>query len=284
MKVLVAGAGGMLGRDVVLAAGNAGHEVVGFGHNELDVTDEAVAVAKLELERPDMVVNCAAWTDVDGAEEAEDAALAVNGAGAGNVAAAAAAVGAGVVYVSSDYVFDGAKGAPYVETDQTAPLSAYGRTKLAGEEATAAANQRHFVVRSSWLFGTGGPNFVETMLRLADTQNEVLVVRDQVGSPTYTWHLAYGIVRLIDGIEFGIHHMAAAGACSWYELAREIFEQANLECRVLSGTTEMLGRPAPRPPYSALASQRRHAIELPPWRDGLAAYLAQRSSEREAAA
>jgi dTDP-4-dehydrorhamnose reductase len=284
MKVLVAGAGGMLGRDVVLAAGNAGHEVVGFGHNELDVTDEAVAVAKLELERPDMVVNCAAWTDVDGAEESEEAAFAVNGAGAGNVAAAAAAVGAGVVYVSSDYVFDGAKGAPYVETDQTAPLSAYGRTKLAGEEATAAANQRHFVVRSSWLFGTGGPNFVETMLRLADTQNEVLVVRDQVGSPTYTWHLAYGIVRLIDGIEFGIHHMAAAGACSWYELAREIFEQANLECRVLSGTTEMLGRPAPRPPYSALASQRRHAIELPPWRDGLAAYLAQRSSEREAAA
>ncbi len=283
MKVLVTGAGGMLGRDVVLAAGNAGHDVVGFGHAELDVGDEASAMAKIELERPDVVINCAAWTDVDGAEDAEEAALAVNEAGAGYVAAAAAAVDASVVYVSSDYVFDGAKGAPYVETDETAPLSAYGRTKLAGEEATAAANKRHFIVRSSWLFGVGGSNFVETMLRLAVTQNEVLVVRDQVGSPTYTWHLAYGIVRLIEGVEFGIHHMAAAGSCSWYEFAREIFEQAEVECRVLSATTEMLGRPAPRPPYSALVSQRRHAIELPAWRDGLAGYLAQRPSDQAAA-
>jgi dTDP-4-dehydrorhamnose reductase len=274
----------MLGRDVMLAAGNAGHEVVGFGHTELDVAVEATVGAKIGAERPDVVINCAAWTDVDGAEEAEAEALAINGAGAGSVAAAAAAVGASVVYVSSDYVFDGAKGAPYIETDQTAPLSAYGRTKLAGEEATAAANKRHFVVRSSWLFGIGGSNFVETMLRLAQTQNEVLVVRDQVGSPTYTWHLAYGIVRLIEGVEFGIHHMAAAGACSWYDFAREIFEQAQVECRVLSATTEMLGRPAPRPPYSALASQRQHAIELPDWHDGLAAYLAQRSAEHEAAA
>ncbi len=283
MKVLIAGAAGMLGRDVVLAAGNAGHDVVGFGHTELDVVDQGAVVAKVGLERPDVVINCAAWTDVDGAEEAEEAAMAVNGKGAGNAAAAAAEVGAGVVYVSSDYVFDGAKGAPYVETDQPAPLSAYGRTKLAGEEATAAANKRHFVVRSSWLFGIGGSNFVETMLRLGADHGEVLVVRDQVGSPTYTWHLAYGIVRLIEGIEFGIHHMAAAGACSWYDFAREIFEQAELECRVLSGTTEMLGRPAPRPHYSALASQREHAIELPPWRDGLSAYLSQRASEREMA-
>jgi dTDP-4-dehydrorhamnose reductase len=284
MKVLVTGAGGMLGRDVVLAAGNAGHDVAGFGHTELDVADHEALAAKLDLERPDVVINCAAWTDVDGAEEAEQAAMAVNGAAAGHVAAAAAKVGASVVYVSSDYVFDGAKGAPYVETDQTAPLSAYGRTKLAGEEATAAANKRHFVVRSSWLFGTGGSNFVETMLRLAATQNEVLVVRDQVGSPTYTWHLAYGIVRLIEGVEYGIHHMAAAGSCSWYEFAREIFEQAKVECLVLSATTEMLGRPAPRPAYSALRSQREHAIELPDWHDGLSAYLTQRKAEQEAAA
>ncbi len=283
MKVLVTGAGGMLGRDVVLAAANAGHDVVAFGHTELDVSVGAAVTAKFDLERPDVVINCAAWTDVDGAEGSEQAALAVNGEAAGNVAAAAAKAGASVVYVSSDYVFDGAKGAPYVETDQTAPLSAYGRTKLAGEEATAAANKRHFVVRSSWLFGIGGSNFVETMLRLASTQNEVLVVRDQVGSPTYTWHLAYGIVRLIEGIEFGIHHMAAGGACSWYDFAREIFEQAQVECRVLSATTDMLGRPAPRPAYSALASQRKHAIELPSWRDGLAAYLSQRATEREAA-
>jgi dTDP-4-dehydrorhamnose reductase len=282
MKLLIAGAAGMLGRDVVLAAGNAGHDVAGFGRAELDVTDPAALERKLDMERPDVVVNCAAWTDVDGAEEAEEAAFAVNGTGAGNLAAAAAAVGASVVYVSSDYVFDGAKGSPYVESDQPAPLSAYGRTKLAGEEATAAANKRHFVVRSAWLFGIGGGNFVETMLRLAADHGEVLVVRDQVGSPTYTWHLAYGVVRLIEGIEYGIHHMAAAGQCSWYEFAREIFEQAHVECKVLSGTTEMLGRPAPRPPFSALASQREHAILLPPWQDGLAGYLAQRQAEREA--
>jgi dTDP-4-dehydrorhamnose reductase len=282
VKLLVAGAAGMLGRDVMLAAGNAGHDVVGYGHAELDVTDGAALEKKLELERPDVVINCAAWTDVDGAEEQEQAALAVNGAGAGNLAAAAARVGASIVYVSSDYVFDGAKAAPYVESDQTAPLSAYGRTKLAGEEATVAANKRHFVVRSAWLFGVAGPNFVETMLRLAGSGNEVLVVRDQVGSPTYTWHLAYGIVRLIEGVEFGIHHMAAAGQCSWYEFAREIFEQAKVECKVLSITTEEFGRPAPRPPFSALTSQREHAIRLPSWQDGLAGYLAQRQAEEAA--
>jgi dTDP-4-dehydrorhamnose reductase len=132
LKLLVTGAAGMLGRDVMLAAGNAGHQVVGFGHAELDVADSAAVSAKIESERPDVVINCAAWTDVDGAEGAEGEATRINGEGAGNVAAAAAAVGASVVYISSDYVFDGSKGAPYVETDQTAPLSAYGRSKLAG--------------------------------------------------------------------------------------------------------------------------------------------------------
>jgi len=277
MKVLVAGANGQLGKDMMLAAGNAGHDVVGHRRAEMDVADAEQVRRRVDLERPDMIVNCAAWTDVDGAETAEEAAFAVNGTGAGNVAAAAREVGAAVVYVSTDYVFDGEKGSPYVESDQPAPLSAYGRTKLAGEEATAAANPRHFIVRSSGLFGIGGGNFVATMLRLAESTNEVLVIRDQVTSPTYTWHLAYGLTRLIDGIEYGIHHMAAAGQCSWYEFAREIFEQANVDCKVLSGTTEMLGRPAPRPPFSAMVSQREHAITLPSWHDGLAGYLAQRS-------
>jgi dTDP-4-dehydrorhamnose reductase len=276
MKLLVTGAAGMLGRDLMLAAGNAGHDIVGFGHRELDVTDPAAVTKKLDLERPDIVINSAAWTAVDDAEEREEAAFAVNGAGAGTVAAAAAEVGAAVVYISTDYVFDGAKSEPYVESDQPAPLSAYGRTKLAGEEATAAANKRHFIVRSAGLFGVGGRNFVETMLRLAQSQNEVTVVRDQVGSPTYTWHLAYGIVRLIEGIEYGIHHMAAADRCSWYEFAREIFEQAKVECSVLSITTAEFGAPAPRPAFSALTSQREHAIRLPSWHDGLAGYLAQR--------
>jgi len=281
MKLLVTGAAGMLGRDVMLAAGNAGHDVVGFGRAELDIANADAVKRKLDLERPDVVVNCAAWTDVDGAEEAEEDAFAVNGTGAGNVAAATAEAGAAVVHISTDYVFDGAKAAPYVESDQPAPLSAYGRTKLAGEEAVAAANKRHFVVRSAGLFGVGGNNFIETMLRLAAGQSEVLVVRDQIGSPTYTWHLAYGLVRLVDSLEYGIHHMAAAGQCSWYEFAREIFEQAEVECKVLSVSTEEFGRPAARPPFSALTSQREHAIRLPSWQDGLAAYLSQRKAERE---
>ncbi|HEY8639176.1 MAG TPA: dTDP-4-dehydrorhamnose reductase [Solirubrobacterales bacterium] len=277
------GTAGMLGRDVALAATNAGHVVSALDHNDLDVADAEAVAARFDRDRPDVVINCAAWTDVDGAEEAEDQAMAVNGTGAGNVAAAAAAVGAKVLYVSTDYVFDGHKESPYVEVDEPAPQSAYGRTKLAGEEATAAANKRHFVVRSSWLFGIAGPNFVETMLQLATDHGEVLVVRDQVGSPTYTWHLASGIVRLIEGTSYGIHHMAAAGACSWYDFAREIFDQAKVECNVLSGTTDMLARPAPRPAYSALDTQREAPILLPSWRDGLAGYLAQRQTEREAA-
>jgi dTDP-4-dehydrorhamnose reductase len=280
---MVAGAAGMLGRDIALAATNAGHEVAAYGHNELDVTDAEAIGDQIERTRPAVVINCAAWTDVDGAEDAEDAAMAVNGTGAGNLAGAAAAVGAKVVYVSSDYVFDGSKGSPYVEVDEPAPRSAYARTKLAGEEASGAANKRHFIVRSSWLFGIAGANFVETMLQLAADHGEVLVVRDQIGSPTYTWHLAYGIVRLIEGSAYGIHHMAAAGQCSWYEFAREIFDQAKVECKVLSATTDMLDRPATRPAFSALESQREHAITLPSWRDGLAAYLAQRAAEREAA-
>jgi dTDP-4-dehydrorhamnose reductase len=279
MKLLVTGAAGMLGRDVMLAAGNAGHAIVGYGRAELDVTDPGQLDRRLELERPDVVINCAAWTDVDGAEEAEEGAFAVNGSGAGNVAAAAAKVEARIVHVSTDYVFDGVKGAAYVESDQPAPLSAYGRTKLAGEEAVAAANKRHFIVRSAGLYGIGGRNFVDTMLRLSEAQSEVTVVRDQVGSPTYTWHLAYGVVRLIEGIEYGIHHMAAGGQCSWYEFAREIFEQAEVECRVLSITSDEFGAAAPRPAFSALASQREHAIRLPSWRDGLAGYLAQRKAQ-----
>jgi dTDP-4-dehydrorhamnose reductase len=279
MKLLVTGAAGMLGRDVLLAAGNAGHDVVGYGRAELDVTKPGTIARRFELERPDVVINCAAWTDVDGAEEAEEAAFAINGSGAGHLAAAAEEIEARILHVSTDYVFDGGKGAPYVESDQPAPLSAYGRTKLAGEEAVAAANKRHFIVRSAGLYGLGGRNFVDTMLRLAERQNEVTVVRDQIGSPTYTWHLAYGIVRLIEGIEYGIHHMAAAGQCSWYEFAREIFEQTKVECKVLSITSEEFGAAAPRPAFSALVSQREHAIRLPSWQDGLAGYLAQRQAE-----
>lgn len=283
MKLLVLGARGMLGSDLVLAADGAGHDVRGFGRTELDVTDLDALRRRFDREAPDAVINCAAWTDVDGAEDDPDGAMAVNGTGAGNAAAAAAEVGAKVLYVSTDYVFDGAKGADYVESDPVAPLNVYGRTKAAGEQATVAANRRSWVVRSSWLFGLNGPNFVDTMLRLGRDHGQVLVVRDQVGSPTWTWHLAHGLVRLLDSDAYGVHHMAAGGRCSWYDFAREIFARAGLDVVTLSATTDMLGRKAPRPAWSALASENRHVIELPSWQEGLSGYLTQLEEAKEAA-
>ena len=228
-------------------------------------------------EKPDVVVNCAAYTDVDGAEDDHEAAWRVNVEGARFVALGAAEVGASVVYPSTDYVFDGLKGEPYIESDATRALSVYGQTKAAGEAETAAANQHYFIVRSSWLFGTAGRNFVETMLTLGGDQGDVVVVRDQVGCPTYTAHLADALVRLIDTNAFGIHHIAGGGECSWYEFAEEIFRQTALDVRMMSMTTDELSRPAPRPPYSVLATEREEAIYLPDWQEGLAAYLAERA-------
>lgn len=273
----------MLGGDVAEACAEREHDVVALAHSELDITDGRAIEQALARVRPDAVVNCAAWTDVDGAEEAEAEAMRVNDAGAALLAGAAAAHGAKVLYVSSDYVFDGTKGRPYVESDITGAISAYGRTKLAGETSTAVANERHLIVRSSWLFGVGGPNFVETMLRIGSEQSEVVVVSDQVGSPTYTRHLAEGIALMIEGEEFGIHHLAAAGSCSWFDFAQEIFDLAGVEVRVLAGTTEMLARPAPRPAYSVLGSERPDPIVLPHWKQGLTEYLAQRRARTEAA-
>src|SRR5439155_11067782 len=230
----------MLGRDVALAARAVNHEPIALGHEELDSLDRE-AVDRFMIENnPRAVINCAAWTDVDGAEAHRDEAIAVNRAGAGIVAAAAASLNAPVVYPSSDYVFDGSREDGYVESDETDPLSAYGQSKLAGEEQTAAANERHFIIRASWLFGVNGRNFVDTMLGLADSQDEVVVVRDQVGCPTYTGHLAAGLVRLLDGDAYGIHHMAGGGRSSWDEFAVEIFRQAGRNTHVLSAASDML--------------------------------------------
>jgi dTDP-4-dehydrorhamnose reductase len=281
VKLLVTGAGGMLGRDVLAAAERAGHEAVGYARADLDVTDAGAVQRALTAEQPDVVVNCAAYTNVDGAEEDERAATDLNGDAAGEVAAAAAAVGAAFVQPSTDYVFDGTKRTPYVESDPTAPQSAYGRSKLAGERATAAATDRHFIVRTSWLFGVAGKNFPDTMLALARERDELKVVDDQVGCPTYTGHLAEAIVQLAATDAYGIHHIAGGGgACSWFEFANEIFRQAEVDVSTVPCTTDEFPRPAPRPAYSVLGSERPDAIRLPDWREGLASYLAERTPAR----
>jgi dTDP-4-dehydrorhamnose reductase len=280
MKVLVTGASGMLGHDVVRAAEFVNHEVVPFARADLDIANPRAVRAAMRAEHPDAVINCAAYTKVDAAEDDEATATEVNGAGAGIVAAEAAAIGAVVVHPSTDYVFDGTKRTPYVESDETAPLQAYGRSKLAGELEVAAANDRHFIVRSSWLFGAAGGNFVETMLKLAGDLDQVVVVRDQVGSPTYTAHLADALVRLLDMEGYGIHHIAGGDECSWYEFAVEIFRQAGVETRVLSCTTEEFPRPARRPAHSVLGTERDYPIVLPDWQEGLASYLIERAAIR----
>ncbi len=211
------------------------------------------------------MLHAAAWTDVDSAEADPQDAAAANVGGTANVAA----LGAPLVYFSSDYVFEGRKREPYVESDPPSPVSAYGRTKLHGE---AAAGDRSWIVRSSWLFGPIGHNFVRTMLRLGGERDEVAVVDDQRGCPTYVSHLAEA-VREVVGLPYGTWHVAADGDCTWAEFAEAIFEEAGVACRVRRISSDELARPAPRPAYSVLRSERSEAPRLPHWRDGLRACL-----------
>jgi dTDP-4-dehydrorhamnose reductase len=278
LRILVTGANGMLGHDVVRAARFVNHEVVALGRGDLDVVDGPAVERTILAERPNIVVNCAAYTRVDDAQDDLDSAMAINADGARHVAAAAAAIGAAVIYPSTDYVFDGSKSSPYVESDEPRPLSIYAQSKAAGEHETVRSNPRHWIVRTSWLFGVGGKNFVETMLGLGRELDEILVVRDQVGCPTYAGHFADALVQLMEDEEYGIHHIAGGGQASWYEFAEEIFRQAEIDVRVLSCTTEEMPRPAPRPAYSVLGTEREGALYLPDWRQGLASYLADRAA------
>ena len=256
----------MLGRDVLRAAGG---RAVGLARAELDVTDaDAVAGALAGA----TVINCAGYTDVDGAESDPETAHAVNELGARNVAEAAARV----IYVSTDYVFDGDKAGAYVESDPVNPLSEYGRSKLAGERATLTASPHSLIVRTSWLFGARGTNFVETMLRRGEEDGGVRVVDDQVGCPTFTGHLGEALVALAEGHEHGLLHVAGSGSCSWYEFARAIFERAGMDVQLEPCTTAEFPRPARRPANSVLASECG-APRLPAWQEGLDAYLGVRA-------
>lgn len=260
-RTLITGAGGQLGR--ALARAFAADEVLALDRAGWDVRHEAPGLPW----PPDLVLHTAAWTNVDGAEDDPQGAAAVNVGGTANVAA----LGAGLVAFSTDYVFDGTKGSPYVESDAPAPLSAYGRSKLHGE---AAAGERAWIVRTSWLFGETGHNFVRTMLRLGAERDEVAVVDDQRGCPTYVGHLATAARELVDGAAaFGVWHLAAAGDCTWADFAEAIFADAGLSCRVRRITSAEFGAAAARPAVSILRSEKG-APELPHWRDGLRACLA----------
>ncbi|HEX5173857.1 MAG TPA: dTDP-4-dehydrorhamnose reductase [Gaiellaceae bacterium] len=253
--VLVTGAAGQLGTALCEEFADVG--VVALTRAEWDVT----LPPPVGLPEADLLLHAAAWTDVDGAEADPQSAAAVNVGGTQH----AAELGVPLVVLSSDYVFDGGKGEPYVESDAPNPLSVYGRTKL---EAEAVAGDDAWIVRTSWLFGWTSTNFVRTMLRLGAERDEVAVVDDQHGSPTYVGHLAAGLRELIE-LPRGLWHLAAGGDCTWAEFAEAIFEEADLDCRVRRIATAELGRPAPRPGYSVLRSGRPDAPRLPHWREGL---------------
>ena len=278
MRLLVLGAGGQLGRDVVRAALAAGESVIGLTHRECDVTDRAAVQAAFESEHPDAVVNCAAWTRVDAAEDHETEAAAINATGAGNVAEVAGAGGAALCHVSTDYVFDGTSSTPIAEDAPPQPISAYGRTKLAGEEAVRAAmGERALIVRTAWVYGAYGPNFVLTMLRLARDRGSLRVVADQTGTPTWTGHLAPALLRLLHRHEIGTLHLTNSGETTWHGFAQAIVEDSGLsDVPVEAITTAEYPTPARRPAYSVLDNGRWRDLgeaPLPNWRDGLRTYL-----------
>jgi dTDP-4-dehydrorhamnose reductase len=254
-------------------------DAVFLGHAELDVTDPDKLDRVFTEHEPDLVFNLAAFTRVDDAEAHEQRATEINGLGAGNVARACVAHGARLIHVSTDYVFNGSSSRPWLEEDKVGPLSAYGRSKLVGEDQVEAALPDSLIVRTAWLYGAGGPNFVDTMLRLASERDEIRVVDDQIGSPTWTRELASALVPLAEGGFRGLCHWACSGQTSWHGFAARILERAGWRGRLVAISSAELKRPAPRPAYSVLDTRRASAWlgrEPRPWQQALDGYLDER--------
>ncbi|MTI65562.1 MAG: dTDP-4-dehydrorhamnose reductase [Firmicutes bacterium] len=258
MKVLITGSNGMLGCDLKKVMEKQ-HDLILATRDDFDITNIDETIKFIEKSNPDIVIHAAAYTDVDGCESNIDLAYKVNSLGARNIAVSCNKIDASLVYISTDYVFDGTKGEGYIETDKTNPQSIYGKSKLAGENLIKETCKKHYIVRTSWLFGENGNNFVKTMLNLAKTKKELTVVNDQFGSPTYTLDLAKAINKLIKKPTYGTFHVTNSEYCSWYEFSKEIFKIANIDIKVEPTTTEAFNRPAPRPKYSVM---RNYMLEL----------------------
>jgi dTDP-4-dehydrorhamnose reductase len=269
MRVLITGASGQLGR--ALQAALARGDVTALTRAQLDIARLRDVNEAIAANRPDIVINTAAYTNVDGAETEGGEAYRCNALGPRNLALATAGRNIPLLHVSTDYVFDGSSERPYHEYDQTNPLSVYGKSKLAGEQAVAACNTRHYIVRTAWLYSPDGKNFPRTMLSLS-SRDEVRVVSDQYGSPTYAPHLAEAIVDLIETGAYGVYHLAGNGGASWYELTLKLYQLCGIGARVRPVATSEFPRPAVRPRYSVLTSIQDPQILLPPWEDGLAEF------------
>ncbi len=282
MRILITGANGMLGTDLVQQL--SAHKLITLTQDDLDITDRTATMTIVNEHRPEVIINAAAFTNVDRCEDAIDDAYKVNALGPRNLAIAASAVGASLVHISTDYVFSGDQPDARREYDETRPVSIYGKSKLAGEIAVRQHNANHFIVRTAWLYGFAGNNFVTTMLRLARERGEVSVVDDQVGSPTYTVDLAKAIAHLLATNAYGTYHLSNAGVCSWYEFAKAIFKLAKVDVNVNPITSDQLARKAKRPSYSVLDNQMWRLQGFAPLRDyqeALADYLFLLQNQKE---
>ncbi len=282
LKVLVTGSAGQLGQDLVLLLTAQGHEVMGCDRQEMDITDLDQCKEVIGGFAPDAVVHCAAHTAVDVAETDIDGAYLINATGSRNVALAAEQAGAKLVYISTDYVFDGMGTKPYHEYDNTDPQSIYGKSKRAGEILVQSLSSKFFIVRTSWVYGKYGNNFVKTMLKLGQEKPLLQVVDDQKGSPTYTVDLARFVLELIQTEKYGVYHASNSEACTWYEFTQAIFAEAEellgikFTAKLEPCTTEQFPRPAPRPQYSVMEhlSIRTNGFQdIRPWREGLRDFL-----------
>jgi dTDP-4-dehydrorhamnose reductase len=271
VRILLTGAEGQLGR--VICSGFGAHQVIAPSEAELDICDRRQVEAALDQARPDLLLNAAAYTDVDGAESHAEMAFAGNARGPGILSEATERRGIPILHVSTDYVFDGEAGRPYHERDETGPHTVYGRSKLEGEEAVRHGNPRHFIVRTSWLYAAAGRNFPLTMLGLAE-RSEVRVVDDQFGSPTFAPHLRDGLVEVVERASWGTYHLAGRGIASWYDLANALYRELGIETPVLPVPTSEFPRPAERPRCSALTTVQEPRILLPSWEEGLSAFAA----------
>ena len=274
MKIMITGAYGMLGSDLREVLKN--FELICTGSNDLDITDEGKVIDFISEKSPDLLINAAAYTAVDDCETHFDEAYAVNAVGPKNLAIACKKQDIPLVHISTDYVFDGSKRTPLVESDKLGPQSAYGKTKLEGEKLIQENTDKYFILRTAWLYGLHGNNFVKTMLDLAETHDEITVVNDQIGSPTYSLDLAVAITNLLHSDKYGIYHVTNEGECSWYDFAKLIFEMSNIDVKVIPVSTEEFPRSAPRPHYSVLDNKKWNASGFVPMRDykeALGAYL-----------
>ncbi len=276
MRILLTGARGQLG--LALQAALAGHELLALGHRELDITDAAAVRERVEGFRPDLVINAAAWTDTAGCEADPERAHLVNGEGARHMAEACARSGAALLQVSTNEVFDGDKDTPYAEDDEPNPINHYARSKLAGERHVRSMVERHYIVRTAWLYGAGRTSFPEKIVQAARKLGALKVVTDEVASPTWTVDLAQAIARLIEQPAYGVYHLTNGGYCSRYEWAKAALALMGLADVPVEPTTQAEFGALPRkPPFSALANRNaaRLGIELPPWEEALRAYLAE---------